>query len=144
MTNPLGAPKVYTAGDPEPQYGPGAVFAVFWGDYRRQEIWVASGANIGNLYPLGGEFGVPKVVEDPRDDFERGLHSRDRWVQPPGTVPLHPTWSDLVARGPVVMLVPGQADAYAAGWATGRQRLLEQIEELRDEEDEPPAVGGNR
>lgn len=135
------APKVFTLADPEPEYGNGAVFAVHYGDYHhRQEIWVASGANIGNLYPLGGEFGRPKVVEDPLNDFERA-NSREPWRQPPGTIPLHPVWSDVVARGPVVMLVPGQADTYDAGWKDGRQRLLEQVEELRDAEDVPPGRG---
>lgn len=140
MSAPAGTVKVYGPGDPEPEYDNGAVFAVHHGDYHRQEIWVASGANIGNLYPLGGEFGRPRVVEDPRSTMEK-LTSGEPWRQPPGTIPLHPVWSDVVARGPVVMLTPGQADVYAAGWAAGRQRLLEQIEELRDTEDVPPGHG---
>lgn len=41
----------------EPQDS-GAVVAVHSGDYRRQEIWVNSGANVGTWYPLGGEFWV--------------------------------------------------------------------------------------
>jgi hypothetical protein len=138
------APKVYTADDPEPDYSGGAVFAVHYGNYRRQEIWVASGDNIGNLYPLGGEAGKPRIVEDPRSELEKigpTLGRSRTWQQPPGTIPLHPTWHDMVARGPVVMLVPGQADTYAAGWATGRQRLLAQIEQLRDDEDVPPGHG---
>lgn len=99
--------------DDEPQ-GSGAVVAVHWGDYRRQEIWVASGANIGNWYCLGSEFGIP-----------RGL-------------PTHPRWEDVLARGPVTLLVPGEKHAYADGWANGRRRLLEQIATLSDDEMEPP------
>jgi hypothetical protein len=137
---PPGAPKVFTVGDPEPDCSPGTVAAVRYADYRRQEIWVSSGANIGNWYPLGGEFGIPKVAEDPRTPMEK-LISRDRWRQPPGTVPLHPHWEDIVARGPVTLLVPGQADAYATGWADGRARLFQQMDELRDEEDTPPGYG---
>jgi hypothetical protein len=88
------APKVYTADDPEPDYSGGAVFAVHYGNYRRQEIWVASGDNIGNLYPLGGEAGKPRIVEDPRSELEKigpTLGRSRTWQQPPGTIPLHPT-----------------------------------------------------
>ena len=139
----LDSAKVFTAADPEPDYHGGTVVAIHWGDYRRQEIWVASGANIGNWYPLGGEFGRPKMWVDPRSELERLAHypHRDTSGPGPGEVPLHPVWSDLVARGPVTLLVPAQADTYAAGWADGRRRLLEQIEELRDEEDVPPGHG---
>lgn len=110
----------------EPQ-NPAALVAVNFGDYRRQEVWVRSGVNIGNWYPLGGEFGIPPVVEDPR--VAR---------RPAGTIPLHPGWYDVLARGPVVLLSPGQGGVYASGWGAGRRRLLEQIEELRDDEDQPP------
>jgi hypothetical protein len=127
--------------DDEPQ-GSGAVVAVHWGDYRRQEIWVASGANIGNWYCLGGEFrvGGPPAVDDPRPYHEKTF-SREYWVQPPGTVPVQPTWEDVVKRGPVVLLTPGQDGVYAAGWEAGRRRMLEQIETLRDDEDVPPGTG---
>jgi hypothetical protein len=127
-------PRIFTAGDPEPNVGPGTVAAVHYGDYRRQELWIRSGANIGAWYPLGGEFGAPKVAEDPRPDE---TFSRDRWQRPPGTVPLHPSWYDMVERGPVTILVAAPADAYTAGWRTGRARLLEQIDQLRDDEYDP-------
>jgi len=95
--------------DDEPQHS-GAVVAVNYGDYRSLELWQRSGANIGNWYCLGSEFGVP-----------RGL-------------PLHPHWEDVLARGPVTLLAPGEKQAYASGWVNGRRRLLQQIETLSDEE----------
>lgn len=124
------APKVFTAADPWPDFGPGTVVAVNYGDYRTQEVWVASGPNVGNWYPLGGEFGRgPKVAEDPRTPLQKV------WHPPPGTIPLHPHWADVVARGPVTLLVAAQDAAYTAGWRNGRRRLYEQVESLRDEED---------
>lgn len=96
----------------EPQQS-GAVVAVNYGDYRRQELWQSSGANIGNWYCLGNEFGVP------RHDGH--------------TLPVHPTWSDVLARGPVTLLSPGDEATYATGWANGRRRMVEQIEELSDD-----------
>ena len=127
--------------DDEPQ-GSGAIVAVHYGDYRRQEIWVSSGANIGNWYCLGGEFrvGGPPTAEDRRSYAER-MTSREHWVQPPGTIPLQPVWTDVLGRGPVVLLAAGQDDVYAAGWEAGRRRMLEQIEDLRDDEDVPPGHG---
>ncbi len=89
----------------EPQNS-SAVVAVHHGDYRCQEIWVRSGANIGNWYPLGGEFGRP--------------HDE----------PLHPHWENVLARGPVTLLTAGHDDAYRAGWASGRRDLIGQIEGL--------------
>lgn len=110
----------------------GAVVAVHHGDYRRQEIWVASGANIGNWYPLGGEFGRPKVVEDPRPYHERTFGPR--WRQPPGTVPLHPTWTDVLARGPVTLLVAAGDDGYVAGWRAGRRDLWCRMEDVAEDD----------
>lgn len=133
--------QVFTADEPEPEFGSGTVVAVNYGDYRNQEIWVASSANIGNWYPLGGEFGRPKVAVDPRDALQK-LMDPAPFRPGPGEVPLHPTWSDIVARGPVVLLVPTQRDAYQAGWADGRRRLLEQIEKLHDNEDTAREVKG--
>jgi len=127
-------PKVFGPSDPEPDVRSGAIVAVHYGDYRLQEIWVQSGANIGNWYPLGGEFGRPKVVEDDRPYHVR-MMGNERWVQPPGTIPLHPRWEDITARGPVTLLVPGDQAMYVAGWADGRNRLLEQIDGLREDED---------
>lgn len=111
----------------------GSVVAVHYGDYRRQEAWVRSGANIGNWYPLGGEFGVPKVVDDPCTDMEK-MMSREYWRQPPGTVPLHPTWSDVLARGPVTLLVAADSAAYLAGWRAGRQDLWQAMEDVAGED----------
>jgi hypothetical protein len=111
-----------------------------------REVCVASGANVGNWYPLGGEFGRPKVWIDPCTELEKLVH-RPRDPQPrsgPGEVPLHPEWADVVARGPVTLLVPAPGDAFAAGWAERRRRLLEQAEELRDDEDVPPPGYGWR
>ncbi len=97
----------------EPQNS-SAVVAVHHGDYRRQEIWIRSSVNIGNWYPLGGEFG-----------FRQG----------PDGVREHPHWEDVLVRGPVTLLTAGDGDAYRAGWANGRRRLVEQIETLSDKED---------
>jgi hypothetical protein len=97
----------------EPQES-GAVVAVFLGDYRRQEIWVASGASIGNWYPLGGEFWV--------------VWNRHR--MPPGVTKEHPVWADVLARGPVTLLVSAEQDAYLSGWRAGRRVLHEQMEEI--------------
>lgn len=95
----------------EPQDS-GAVVAVNYGDYRTQECWVRSGANIGNWYCLGGEFGDPH----------------------PFVAKAHPTWEDVLARGPVTLLCPGSQEAYAVGWANGRRRMVEQMEEVADDD----------
>jgi hypothetical protein len=97
----------------EPQYS-GAVVAVNYGDYRSQEIFVRSGANQPCWYCLGNEFGVPR-------------HGSDE-------LPLHPHWEDVLARGPVTLLSAGEQDTYAAGWANGRRRMLEQMEEWGDDD----------
>ena len=118
----------------EPQQS-GAIVAVHYGDYRRQEIWVRSGSNIGNWYPLGGEFGRPKPWVDPRNELEK-LADRGPAPRPgPNEVPMHPHWEDVLARGPVTLLVASPAESYKSGWVNGRRRLLEQIETLSDEED---------
>lgn len=116
----MSKPKLLGAND-EP-HNPGAVVAVHYGDYRRQEIWVASGANIGNWYPLGGEFWV--------------VWDKER--MPAGVTKSQPTWHDVLARGPVTLLVPGDAGMYREGWLNGRRHLANQIENLAD--DDP--VGG--
>lgn len=120
----------------EPQ-GSGAVVAVHFGDYRLQEIWVRSGANIGNWYCLGGEFGTPKVAYDRRTEFQK-MTSRETWRQPDGTIPLHPTWYDVLTRGPVTLLVPGDDDTYTAGWRAGRKAMHDEMESLIY--DDPPAA----
>ncbi len=119
--------------DDEPQNS-GAAVAVHWGDYRAQEIWVRSGANIGNWYPLGGEFGRPRVAQDPRNDLEKIMGKK--WEQPPGTIPLHPHWDDVLRRGPVTLLVPGDDDTYTAGWRAGRTALWNEMENYIH--DDPP------
>lgn len=105
-------PKVFGPNDPWPDVRGGALAVVHYGDYRRQEVWVASGANIGNWYPLGGEFWVVW----------------DRQRMPPGVTMPHPTWPDVVARGPVTLVYPGAEGGYRQGWADGRARLVEQME----------------
>lgn len=118
----------------EPQES-GALAVVHAGDYRRQEVWVRSGANIGNWYPLGGEFGRPKVAEDPRSVVAK-MVDREPWRQPPGTIPLHPCWSDVLARGPVTLLVAADGGAYAAGWVAGRRDLWQAMESVAEESPE--------
>lgn len=105
------------------QISGGAVVAVHYGDYRRQEIWVASGENIGNWYPLGNEFWP--------------VFGRQR--MPPGITKRHPTAEDVIARGPVTLLVAAQDETYTAGWVAGRRDLLDDIMSLAD--NEPPRPG---
>ena len=118
----------------EPQQS-GAVVAVNYGDYREQEIWVRSGSNIGNWYCLGGEFGRPRPWDDPRTDMQRLVTWRGPEPKPgPGEIVRHPHWDDILARGPVTLLFPGDEGAYKTGWANGRRRLREQIEEMDDDD----------
>lgn len=98
--------------DDEPRDS-GAVVAVHYGDYRQQEIWVSSGANVGDWYPLGGEFWAVW----------------DRKRMPAGVTKPHPKWSDVLARGPVTLLVPAGTAAYEAGWVAGRHDLAARIGE---------------
>lgn len=118
----------------EPQNS-GAIVAVNYGDYREQEFWVRSGSNIGCWFPLGGEFGRPKIWDDPRTELQK-LAWRDRPVPRPGPgeVPRYPHWEDVLARGPVTLLTAGSDEAYASGWVNGRRRLVEQIEAMSGEE----------
>lgn len=112
--------KVFNAGDPEPEVSVGALAVVHYGDYRAQEVWVASGSNIGNWYPLGGEHWVVW----------------DRKRMPAGVTKSHPTWDDVTARGPVTLLVAASREAYRQGWASGRRDLFLAIEELSEEDPE--------
>lgn len=100
----------------EPQYS-GAVVAVNYGEYHDQEIWVRSGANIGAWYLLGGEWG--RRIDDgiPRP-------------------PQHPHWEDVLRRGPVTLLVPGDQASYREGWKAGRRLLAQQVEYVSDDEPE--------
>ncbi len=117
----------------EPQ-GSGTIVGVRFGSYREQEIWVRSGANIGNWYPLWGEFGPrAKVAEDTRT-YAQQLTDSHPWRRPPGTIPLHPHWSDVLARGPVVLLSPGDDATYTAAWRAGRRDLWQAMEEYVDDE----------
>jgi hypothetical protein len=118
----------------EPQHS-GAVVATHWGDYRIQEIWVRSGANIGNWYCLGGEFLKPRVWIDRRSEAEKLMWPSWSPQPEPGEVPLHPHWEDVFARGPVTLLVPGDQDAYRDGWRNGRQRMVEQMKTVADDDE---------
>jgi hypothetical protein len=111
----------------EPQAG-GAVVAVHYGDYRRQEIWVRSGVNDGCWYPLGSEFWAVW----------------DRQRMPAGVTKSHPTWADVLARGPVTLLVAGDAAAYQLGWRNGRHNMAELIAERAEwlAIEDPPGTAG--
>ncbi|MEU8334735.1 hypothetical protein [Micromonospora tulbaghiae] len=131
--------KLLGPGD-EPQNS-GTVVAVHYGDYRRQEIWVRSGANIGNWYCLGGEFGTPKVWIDGRTAMEQLLHRGPEPRPGPGEVPLHPHWEDIVARGPVTLLVPAGRRAYVEGWRAGRRDLWQAMEDIAEDDPREAEVG---
>lgn len=96
----------------EPQNS-GALVAVHYGDYRRQEVWVSSGSNIGQWYPLGGEHWVVW----------------DRQRMPAGVTKQHPHWEDVLARGPVTLLVAGDNESYLRGWRAGRRDLWQGMED---------------
>lgn len=117
----------------EPQSS-GALVVVWPGDYRRQEVWVCSGANIGNWYPLGGEFGQPKVWDPPRPDWST-FANREPEKRPRGTIPQHPHFDDILTRGPVSLLTHDNTTAYRTGWSNGRKRLAEQFTELAEEDE---------
>jgi len=117
----------------EPQNS-GAVVAVNYGDYRTQELWVRSGANVSNWFCLGGEFGRPRVWIDQRDPLEMLTHRGPQPGPGPGEIPQFPHWEDIIARGPVTLLSPGNEDTYKAGWVNGRRRLVEQMESVTDDE----------
>lgn len=111
----------------------GSIVVVHYGDYRHQCAFVNSGANIGCWYPLGNEFGRPRVAEDPRSNAERVL-SREYWQRPPGTIPQHPHWEDVLALGPVTLLVAADGDSYRQGWRAGRRDLWQAMEEIAEED----------
>lgn len=114
----------------------GTVVAVHYGDYRRQEIWLKAGVMEGTWYALGGEGFKPQVVDDPRSYVDRVISRNSRWVRPPGTIPQWPKWADVLARGPVTLLVAGDTESYEKGWKHGRRDLWQAAEELID--DGPP------
>jgi hypothetical protein len=116
----------------------GALVLVWAGDYRRQEVWVASGSNIGNWYCLGGEYGRPKVWDPPRQEM---WDRRPQLGRPFGTIPQHPDWSFVLTRGPVSLLSYDNSEACRDGWRNGRRRLYEEIEALAEDDsgaDETP------
>ncbi len=119
----------------EPQKS-GTIVAVNYGDYRRQCVFVNSGANIGCWYPLGNEFGHPKTWDDPRSQSEKMFDRGPVPQRPAGTLPLHPHWEDVVALGPVTLLTPGDDDAYRTGWRNGRRDLWQRMEDLTYDEPE--------
>jgi hypothetical protein len=121
-----------TLGPPDEPRQPGAVVAVNYGDYRSQELWICSGSSIGNWWCLGGEYGRPRAWIDQRTEMEKMLHRGPKPGPGPDEVPQYPHWEDVLARGPVTLLSAGEQDTYAAGWANGRRRMLEQMEELGD------------
>lgn len=146
-------PCVVTDGHCDPMRGlsvsdepdqPGAVAAVWFGDYRRQEIWVSSGANMGNWYCLGGEFGRPRTWVDRRsalDQMTRNGPYRPGEDGPgPGEIPQHPNWNHVLDRGPVTLLTTDH-QAYALGWANGVRAVRHRIDtELEMLETEPEAA----
>lgn len=113
----------------EPQHS-GAVVAVNYGDYRTQELWQRSGSSIGNWWCLGGEWGRPKAWIDTRNSLEQLAHRGPEPRPGPDEIRQFPHWEDVLARGPVTLLVPGDRDSYRAGWRNGRRRLAEQVETL--------------
>jgi hypothetical protein len=125
-------PKTLGPSD-EPQY-PGAIVAVHYGDCRSQEAWIRSSASVGNWYCLGGAFGTPHVWIDDRTPLEKVGHRGPEPRPGPGEIPQHPHWEDVLARGPVTLLSAGEKDTYAAGWANGRRRMVEQMEEVVDDD----------
>jgi hypothetical protein len=111
----------------------GSVVAVNYGDHREQEIWVrVGGVHHGTWCPIGGEYGKSQIAEDP--DPSRTLLRRDHWQRPPDAIPQHPQWHDVLARGPVVLLLPAGQDAYLNGWRAGRRDLWQAMEETAEED----------
>ncbi len=112
--------------------GPGTLVAVWFGDPDRMEIWCSGRVNRGNWYPLTQPLSLTTVEK----------------IRP------HPEWSDVLARGPVVLLVPAPAVAYDYGWQLGRRELLNRLQDLVDSEpdeltpvlrgDTLPALVGNK
>lgn len=85
----------------------GSVVAIDWGG-PYQEVWVSNRANLGNWYtpdiPLPG----------------------DR----------HPHWEDVLRRAEgrtLTLLVPGDRDAYAAGFDAGVQKISRAVVETIDQ-----------
>lgn len=125
------------AGGEDEPHDSGAIAVTWLGDYRYQCVWVRSGANIGNWYPLGNEFGRPQTWADPRNELERMTSPAPEGRAPRNMVPLHPEWADLLDRGPVTVLAATNQKAYERGWAAGvrkaRYAVDSQLEWLETE-----------
>lgn len=125
----------------------GALVVVWPDDYRRMEVWVASGANIGNWYCLGNEFGVPKTWRDPAATGMPAaalmMRTEPPARMPDGMIPLQPTWLAVLDRGPTVLLTAGTGEQYRMGWENGRRALLGEIETLAEDDStcDPPQDG---
>jgi hypothetical protein len=55
---------------------------------------------------------------------------------PAGVTKQHPDWGDVLARGPVTLLLPAGNDGYIAGWRAGRRDLWQAMEEIADDDPE--------
>lgn len=85
----------------------GSVVAINWGGYH-QEVWVSNNSNIGNWY-------CPDIP------------MRGDW---------HPHWEDVKRRAEghaLTLLVPGDRDAYAAGFDAGVARVGQAVTQVIDE-----------
>jgi hypothetical protein len=94
-----------TAIEEEPPTG--SVVAIGWGS-QHQEVWVSNRANLGNWYSPDLPY------------FQNA----------------HPTWADVRRRAEgctMALLVPGDPDAYAAGFDAGVQRVGGAVERVVDE-----------
>lgn len=118
--------------DDEPRRN-GPMVLAWPGDYRVQLVWVASGENIGTWHCLGNEFGRPQPWDPPAVSYQ-AIYRREVPARPAGTIPAHPTWSDVLASGPVSLLDIGERAAYADGWRNGRRRLLDEIASIADDD----------
>jgi len=104
-------PPVVPGWQDEPQEVGTIVVVNLEAGYNHMEVWVRSGANIGNWYYLGNEAG-------------RAYR---------GEVPVHPTWPDVLKRGEVTVLSPGDPTTYRNGWRNGRYALWREMEGMIDE-----------
>lgn len=129
--------KVYRAGDVEPDLPHGTVAVVNYGDYASQEVWMKSGVMDGSWICLGGDGGQrPPIRDDPRTYAQKLVDPRP-YIPPAGALPSWPKWTDMLRRGPVVILAPGQHALYEAGWRNGRRDLLSEIESLAEDGPNP-------
>lgn len=116
----------------EPQ-GAGVPVAVWFGDYRYQEVWVSSSAGGGTWCCLGGEFGRPRTWIDQRSAAAKMVHTGPEPGPGRGQIREHPRWEDIVRRGPVTLLTGAPTELYRQGWINGRKALADQIAELAED-----------